>query len=376
MARLLVTGGAGFIGSNFVRYWLREHSGDRVIVLDALTYAGNLASLQGLDPQRFSFVRGDIRDAALVEKLLRDERLDTVVHFAAESHVDRSISSPDQFIQTNVLGTYTLLEAARKVWLTEKAAAPHRFHHVSTDEVYGSLGPTDPAFVETTPYAPNSPYSASKAASDHLVRAYHHTYGLAVTTSNCSNNYGPYHFPEKLLPLIIVNLLEGRPLPIYGDGRNIRDWLHVEDHCRAIDLIVHNGKVGEVYNVGGRSECENIELVKLLCGAADRLMKASPPFAARFPKCPATLGGACASLIQFVTDRPGHDRRYAIDATKIEKELGFTPRVSLPDGLAGTLTWYLENEAWWRSVMDGSYRQWIANQYGSVSRLSAVPTVP
>jgi len=371
MARLLVTGGAGFIGSNFVRYWLREHPDEPVIVLDALTYAGNLASLDGLAPPAFRFVKGDIRDGELVKQLLREERLDTIVHFAAESHVDRSISSPDEFIQTNVIGTHALLEAARKVWLSGPTATPHRFHHVSTDEVYGSLSPTDPAFTETTPYAPNSPYSASKAASDHLVRAYHHTYGLNVTTSNCSNNYGPYHFPEKLIPLTIVNLLEGRALPIYGDGRNIRDWLYVEDHCRAIDLVLTRGRVGEVYNVGGRSECENIRLVKMLCAEADRLIQPGSPLAAHFPRCPAALGQPCESLIQFVKDRPGHDRRYAIDGAKIENELGFAPRGSLQDGLATTLRWFVEHEPWWRAVMDGSYRQWIADQYGQSTRAAA-----
>jgi dTDP-glucose 4,6-dehydratase len=366
LARLLVTGGAGFIGSNFVHYWLREHGGDRVVVLDALTYAGNPANLQTLAPNPdFRFVHGDIGDRERVETLLRDEALDTIVHFAAESHVDRSITGPGAFVQTNVLGTYSLLEAARAVWLGERKGAAHRFHHVSTDEVYGSLGPEDPPFCETTAYAPNSPYSASKAASDHLVRAYHHTYGLKTTTSNCSNNYGPFHFPEKLIPLMIVNILHGRPLPIYGDGRNIRDWLYVEDHCRGIDLILSRGREGEVYNIGGRAECENLELVRLLCEHADREVTARTDLHASFPSCPSISGSTAASLIKFVTDRPGHDRRYAIDSGKIERELGFHPTVSLAEGLRRTLSWYLGNADWWQSVMDGRYQEWIKAQYQS-----------
>lgn len=364
MARLLVTGGAGFIGSNFVHYWLREHATDRVVVLDALTYAGNLSNLQAVaDNPQYRFVRGDIGDRELVESLLREEGIDTVVHFAAESHVDRSITGPGAFVQTNVVGTYSLLEAARKVWLTERSVEKHRFHHVSTDEVYGSLGADDPAFSESTPYAPNSPYSASKAASDHLVRAYHHTYGLRTTTSNCSNNYGPFHFPEKLIPLIIVNILHGRSLPIYGDGRNVRDWLFVEDHCRGIDLVLTNGREGEVYNIGGRAESENLKLVHLLCECADREVAARTDLHASFPACPVLKGGAATSLIKFVTDRPGHDRRYAIDSAKIERELGFKPTVSLAEGLRRTVVWYLSNAAWWQSVMDGRYKDWITAQY-------------
>jgi dTDP-glucose 4,6-dehydratase len=362
--RLLVTGGAGFIGSNFVHYWLKRHPQDRLVVLDALTYAGNLASLQAASQHsQYRFTHGNICDRELVERLLREERVDTIVHFAAESHVDRSIVGPDAFVQTNVIGTYTLLEAARAVWLRDRTVERHRFHHVSTDEVYGSLGPDDPAFSETTPYAPNSPYSASKAASDHLVRAYHHTYGLTVTTSNCSNNYGPYHFPEKLIPLMIVNVLQGKPLPIYGDGRNVRDWLYVDDHCRGIDLILANGRAGEVYNIGGRSECENLELVSILCDLADRLFAEQPELGARFPACPAAQGRQSRTLIQFVKDRPGHDRRYAINCSKIESELGFDPSVSLAEGLRRTVSWYLDNEAWWRAVMDGSYQRWIETHY-------------
>src|ERR1700733_6713651 len=277
MARLLITGGAGFIGSNFVLYWLGRHPGDRTVVLDCLTYAGNMANLQlATTRPEFRFVHGAIGDTALVEKLLREEQLDTLVHLAAETHVDRSIEGPDAFIETNVIGTHSLLKAARRVWLEEKRVSTHRFHHVSTDEVYGSLGAQEPAFVESTPYAPNSPYSASKAASDHLVRAYHHTYGLQTTISNCSNNYGPYQFPEKLIPLMLAQILGGRSLPVYGDGRNVRDWLHVEDHCRGIEAVLERGKPGEVYNIGGRCECENIDLVRMLCRIADEAFTARP----------------------------------------------------------------------------------------------------
>ncbi|MDB6087302.1 MAG: rffG 1 [Gammaproteobacteria bacterium] len=357
MARLLVTGGAGFIGSNFVHYWLQEHVDDRLVVLDALTYAGNPANLEfAAGNPHYRFVRGDIGDCELVERLLREESIDTVVHFAAESHVDRSITGPAAFIQTNVLGTHSLLEAARKVWLGERTVTRHRFHHVSTDEVYGSLGPEDPPFSESTPYAPNSPYSASKAGSDHLVRAYHHTYGLSTTTSNCSNNYGPLQFPEKLVPLCIVNLLRGKPLPVYGDGLNVRDWLHVRDHCRSIDLVLAGGRVGEVYNVGGRSECQNIELVRELCAIADDLFGTDSALQARFPQCIAANGGLCASSIGYVTDRAGHDRRYAIDCRKIEAELGYRPDISITSGLRATFKWYVDNEPWWRAILDGTYR--------------------
>jgi dTDP-glucose 4,6-dehydratase len=369
MPRLLVTGGAGFIGSNFVHYWLREHAADRLLVLDALTYAGNLANLQlVMNRPEIRFVHGNIGDGALVERLLREEQIDTIVHFAAESHVDRSIHGPDAFIETNILGTHSLLKAARKVWLEEKAVPRHRFHHVSTDEVYGSLGPADPSFHERTPYAPNSPYSASKAASDHLVRAYHHTYGLQVTISNCSNNYGPYHFPEKLIPLMIVNILHGRPLPIYGDGRNVRDWLHVSDHCRGIDLILSKGLPGEVYNIGGGTESENLELVKALCAIADEAFRDQPLLCSKYPDCPAAQNRKTASLISFVRDRPGHDRRYAIDHCKIQRELGYEARVSLEEGLRATFRWYIENEAWLQALMDGSYRRWIDRQYGQTER--------
>lgn len=364
MSKLLVTGGSGFIGANFVHHWLQAYPGQRLVILDAMTYAGNLANLQGVrGSSELRFVHGNVCDSALVERLLREERIDTIVHFAAESHVDRSIHGPDEFIETNVVGTHSMLKAARRVWLEERAVERHRFHHVSTDEVYGSLGPDDPAFHELTPYAPNSPYSASKAASDHLVRAYHHTYGLQVTTSNCSNNYGPYHFPEKLIPLMIVNILLGRALPIYGDGRNARDWLHVSDHCRGIELILQRGRAGEVYNIGGGSESENLKLVHLLCQVVDRLFVEHAELGTAYFQCPAARGESAASLIQFVQDRPGHDRRYAIDCSKIERELGYRAQVSLEAGLRATVAWYVQNEWWWRGVMDGTYLKWIQTQY-------------
>ena len=366
MARLLVTGGAGFIGANFVHYWLARHPKDRVVVLDLLTYAGNRTSLAAAegDP-RFRFVHGDIGDQGLGERLLREEEIDTIVNFAAESHVDRSIHGPDPFVTTNIVGTHALLKAARAVWLDGSyAGRPHRFHHVSTDEVYGSLAPSDLPFTETTPYAPNSPYSASKAAADHLVRAYHHTYGLTTTTSNCSNNYGPYQFPEKLIPLVLLNILHGKALPIYGDGSNIRDWLYVEDHCQGIERVLLQGKAGEVYNIGGNNEWTNIDIVHHLCRLLDASFAAKPGLRQRFPECPATQGKKAESLIAFVADRPGHDRRYAIDAGKITKELGYQPRESFETGIAKTVAWYLANESWWRAVMDGSYRQWLETQYG------------
>jgi len=341
--RLLVTGGAGFIGANFVHYWLEQHPADRLVVLDALTYAGNRASLKSAEGlPNFSFVHGDIGDTPLVENLLREQGLDTIVHFAAESHVDRSIEAPDAFLETNIMGTHSMLKAARRVWLDEKTVPSHRFHHVSTDEVYGSLGPEDAAFTETTPYAPNSPYSASKASSDHLVRAYHHTYGLATTISNCSNNYGPYQFPEKLIPLMIGQLLCGKPLPVYGDGHNIRDWLHVEDHCRGIAAVLEQGKVGEVYNIGGRSECENIHLVHSLCSIVDAQLSGMADLQARFPDSAVAHGRRSESLVRYVKDRAGHDRRYAIDCSKIERECAFVPQVALEAGLRATVAWYME----------------------------------
>lgn len=349
MAEILVTGGAGFIGANFVRHRRKEHPGDSVLVLDKLTYAGNRASLDGLDG--VELVVGDIGDTALVEGLLRDRGITRLVHFAAESHVDRSITGPDAFIETNVIGTHSLLKAARKVWLDEGSGLPHRFHHVSTDEVYGSLGPDDPAFSETTPYAPNSPYSASKAGSDHLVRAYHHTFGLDVTTSNCSNNYGPYQFPEKLIPLFMINCLEGRALPIYGDGMNVRDWLHVEDHCRGIAKVLAHGRSGEVYNIGGGAELPNMAVIDAICASVDEAFASRQGLAEIYPQAPAVTGTASASLKTFVTDRAGHDRRYAIDCRKIETELGYAPARDFATGFAETLDWYLGNEDWWRPLL-------------------------
>jgi len=367
MKKLLVTGGAGFIGANFAHYWHAHYGQDRLVVLDALTYAGNLASLQALQRDSgFRFVHGDIGDQKLVETLLREEGIDTIVHFAAESHVDRSIVGPDAFIETNIIGTHSLLKAARTVWFADAAGIAvgrYRFHHVSTDEVYGSLGPNDPPFSETTAYAPNSPYAASKAASDHLVRAYHHTYGLPVTTSNCSNNYGPYHFPEKLIPLLIVNALEDKPLPIYGDGKNVRDWLFVEDHCRGIDLVLGNGRLGETYNIGGNNERTNLEIVEAVCALLDAEFKSDGGLAKRFPHAPAARGASTRSLMTFVKDRPGHDRRYAIDAHKLSSELGYAPREGLESGLRKTVRWYLDNEAWWRAIIDGSYKDWLRQQY-------------
>lgn len=357
MARLLVTGGAGFIGANFVHYRTAAHPDDRVVVLDALTYAGNRASLDPIGENgSFRFVRGSICDTALVESLLREEAIDTIVNFAAETHVDRSIAAADVFLETNVIGTHSLLKAARRIWIDEGSVPVHRFHQVSTDEVYGSLGPDDPAFTESTPCAPNSPYSASKAAADHLVRAYGHTYGLAVTTSRCSNNYGPYQFPEKLIPLAIVNVLAGKPVPIYGDGRNVRDWLHVADHCRGLELILERGTPGATYNVGGGAECDNLSLIESLCGILDECFARDGTLRSRFPGAPPARGDASATLISFVADRPGHDRRYAIDAGSISRELGFSPAVSLTDGLRLTVDWYLGHEAWWRGVLDSSYR--------------------
>jgi dTDP-glucose 4,6-dehydratase len=367
MPSLLVTGGAGFIGANFVHYWAAQYPDDRIVVLDALTYAGNQASLEPISGNpAYRFVHGDIGDPDLVRQLLAEEKTDTIVHFAAESHVDRSIHEPDAFIQTNVIGTHNLLKSAREAWLDSDAApATHLFHHVSTDEVYGTLGQDDPAFTEETPYAPNSPYAASKAASDHLVRSYHHTYGLAVTTSNCSNNYGPYQFPEKLIPLMVVNALGGKSLPIYGDGSNIRDWLYVEDHCRGIELVMKKGQVGETYNIGGNNECSNLEIVGQICASLDRLFAEDEALREKFPDTPAANGIATESLITFVKDRPGHDWRYAIDATKAGAELQYAPVESFASGLQKTLEWMLTHESWWRSVMDGSYRDWIDKHYAN-----------
>ena len=347
----MVTGGAGFIGVNFVYHWVAAHPDDTVVVLDALTYAGNRASLAPLEQVgRVHFVEGDICDAPLVDGTMAEHQIDTIVHFAAESHVDRSITGPDAFIHTNLEGTHTLLAAARRAWLSG-SGCEHRFHHVSTDEVYGSLLPSDAPFSETHRYEPNSPYSASKAGSDHLVRAYQHTYGLQVTTSNCSNNYGPYHFPEKLIPLCLTRILDGGRLPVYGDGSNIRDWLYVEDHARGIALILESDVAGETYNIGGHNEWANIDIVKHLCRAIDAQFEQHPQLADRYPQAPQSRGASAESLIEFVTDRAGHDWRYAIDATKIERELGFTPQETFETGLAKTVDWYLNNEPWWRPLL-------------------------
>lgn len=352
MSHILVTGGAGFIGANFVLNWLRSGTVDDVVNVDKLTYAGNRKTLSSLDGDaRHVFSQTDICDATALNALFQTYRPRAVVHFAAESHVDRSIHGPGEFIQTNIVGTFTLLEAARAYWgaLPEAEREDFRFLHVSTDEVFGSLGPTDPQFSETTPYQPNSPYSASKAASDHLVRAYHHTYGLPVLTTNCSNNYGPFHFPEKLIPLVITNALAGKPLPIYGDGQNVRDWLYVGDHCAAIREVLARGRVGETYNVGGWNEKTNLDVVHTICDLLDELK----------PK----QTGSYRDQITFVTDRPGHDRRYAIDARKLEQELGWKPTETFETGLRKTVTWYLENQPWVQDVVSGEYRNWVAKQY-------------
>jgi len=353
---ILVTGGAGFIGSNFVIDWCAQ-SDEPVINLDALTYAGNLENLAALDGDaRHLFVHGDIGDFELVARLLAEHKPRAVINFAAESHVDRSIHGPEDFIQTNIVGTFRLLEAVRAHFgrLSEAEKAAFRFLHVSTDEVYGSLAKDDPAFTETNRYEPNSPYSASKAASDHLVRAYHHTYGLPVLTTNCSNNYGPYHFPEKLIPLVIHNALAGKPLPIYGDGQQIRDWLYVKDHCSAIRRVLEGGKLGDVYNVGGWNEKANLDVVHTLCAILDEFS-------------PRADGQSYRTQITFVTDRPGHDRRYAIDATKLERELGWKPAETFETGIRKTVQWYLDNQAWVNNVASGAYKQWLGKQYGAAA---------
>ncbi len=348
---ILVTGGAGFIGGNFVLDWIALN-GEPVINVDKLTYAGNLETLASLRGNpRHIFVQGDICDRALIDELFGTHKPRAIVHFAAESHVDRSIHGPGEFVRTNVEGTFTLLEAARAYWTTLEgdARSTFRFHHISTDEVYGSLGLNDAPFTETNNYEPNSPYSASKAASDHLVRAWFHTYGLPVLTTNCSNNYGPYHFPEKLIPLTIVNALAGKPLPVYGDGRQVRDWLYVKDHCSAIRTVLERGKPGETYNVGGWNEKPNIEIVQTVCTLLDEM-------------CPDSAGSR-ARLITFVTDRPGHDRRYAIDARKLERELGWKPAETFETGIRRTVQWYLDNQDWVRNVQTGAYREWVATNY-------------
>jgi dTDP-glucose 4,6-dehydratase len=361
---VLITGGAGFIGANFVRHWLSSTKEGRVVVFDALTYAGNIDNLAGLDKDpRYVFVKGDICDEAAVKALLEQHHIDTVAHFAAESHVDRSILGPDDFIRTNIVGTHALLKAAKTLWIDRKTVPAHRFHHVSTDEVYGSLGPNDAPFHEATPYAPNSPYSASKASSDHLVRAYQETYGLQTTVTNCSNNYGPYQFPEKLIPLTIVNILLGKPLPVYGDGLQVRDWLHVEDHCVAIALALRRGKPGEVYNIGGNSETTNMTIVRTLCGLVDEALGGRAELRAVFPASPAVQARRAEQLITHVRDRPGHDRRYAIDYTKAAGALGYAPARDLAKGLRATLDWYLANTGWWKALLGRDYADWLEKNY-------------
>jgi dTDP-glucose 4,6-dehydratase len=356
MKNILITGGAGFIGANFVHYLLKAEPEVHIVNLDALTYAGSLENLNGLpDPARHTFVHGDICDAEQVNHLMREHDIDTIVHFAAESHVDRSILGPAPFIQTNVIGTFTLLEAARQAWGSERSGK--RFHHVSTDEVFGSLSPDDPAFQEITPYDPRSPYSASKASSDHLVRAYFHTYDLPVTISNCSNNYGPYQFPEKLIPLVILNALQSKPLPIYGDGKQIRDWLYVIDHCEAIYRVLLDGKLGETYNIGGGNQPYNIDLVNEICAILDDLQ----PFVPAHDK-PASV--SYATLIIHVTDRPGHDRRYAMDISKIKAELGWKPRYDIESGLLETVEWYLANLDWVAKISkENDFQDWMEKNY-------------
>lgn len=360
---ILVTGAAGFIGSNFVHYWLKEYPSENIIALDALTYAGNRENLDPIaDNPHFKFVHGDILDTDLIEQLLQDEQINTIVHFAAESHVDRSIHGPDAFLKTNIEGTHSLLKAAKTTWL-DGGIKEHRFHHVSTDEVYGTLTPDEPAFTEKHQYLPNSPYAASKASSDHIVRSYHHTYGLNTTISNCSNNYGPYQFPEKLIPLIIANILDGKALPIYGDGKQIRDWLYVDDHNRGIDLIIRQGKTDNTYNIGGNNEWTNIDIVGLICTLLDERFAQDKGMQSRFPKAPQNSGNPAKSLITYVDDRLGHDRRYAINAEKITNELGYNPVESFETGIRKTLDWYLDHEEWWRRIMDGSYKDWIGKNY-------------
>lgn len=354
MLNILVTGGAGFIGSNFIRYLLLKESKARIINLDALTYAGSLSNLEDLpDPDRHQFIKGDICDPDLLREIFNMYTIDTVAHFAAETHVDRSILGPGEFVRTNIIGTYTLLECARQAWLVNGTVPLHkaRFHHVSTDEVFGTLGPKDPPFDENTPYSPRSPYSASKAASDHMVRAYHHTYGLPITITNCSNNYGPYQFPEKLIPLMILNAAEGKSLPVYGDGLQVRDWLYVGDHCEAIHLVIEKGRPGETYAVGGNNQPPNLEIVQTICEIMDELL-------------PGSLNSPHLSLLKYVEDRPGHDRRYAIDISKIKTELGWQPRKDFKSGLVETVRWYLQNPGWVSAIRERSdFKTWMQNNY-------------
>jgi dTDP-glucose 4,6-dehydratase len=365
MQSVLITGGAGFIGQNLVHAWRAVRPGDYLTVVDAMTYAANVRSLEPLIADRsIQFVKGDIGDAALMQRLFDERKFSRVAHLAAESHVDRSISDPEAFLQTNVLGTFTLLKAALDCWRGAAMLGTARFLHVSTDEVYGSLGAADPAFTESSPYRPNSPYAASKAGSDHLVRAFVATYGMPALITNCSNNYGAYQHPEKLIPLMIIHALEGKPLPVYGDGSNVRDWLHVSDHCSALMNVIEHGRTGETYNVGGGNERNNREVVGLICDTIDAAFAADPRLAARFPSCPAAGAGTCRTLITYVTDRPGHDHRYAIDAGKLATELGSRCSVGFERGLQQTVQWYLDHETWWRDVTSGAYQAWIDKNYG------------
>jgi dTDP-glucose 4,6-dehydratase len=365
MQNVLITGGAGFIGQNLVHAWRRARPADHLVVIDAMTYAANIRGLAPLiAAHEIVFRRGDIGDAELMRCLFEEHRFTRVVHLAAESHVDRSIADPQAFLQTNVLGTFALLKAALGAWRAASVTATARFLHVSTDEVYGSLGPADPAFTESSPYRPNSPYAASKAASDHLVRSFIATYKMPALITNCSNNYGPFQHPEKLIPLMIIHALEGKQLPVYGDGSNVRDWLHVSDHCDALIDAIERGRVGETYNVGGGNQRTNRDVVGLICDALDRAFKAEANLAARFPACPAAESRSCRSLIGFVTDRPGHDHRYAIDASKLADELGSRGTVDFASGLERTVQWYLDHEEWWREVTSGAYRAWIDKNYG------------
>src|SRR3982074_2626236 len=357
MQSVLITGGAGFIGRNLVHAWHAARPADRLVVVDAMAYAAQVRSLETLIAARsILFVKGDIRDAALMRRLFEEHKFARVAHLAAESHVDRSIADPEAFLQTNVLGTFTLLNAALDAWRSAGTLDLGRFLHVSTDEVYGSRQATDPAFLESSQYRPNSPYAASKAASDHLVRAYVETYGLPALITNCSNNYGSYQHPEKLIPLMIIHALEGKPLPIYGDGSNVRDWLHVSDHCDALMAVTERGRVGETYNIGGGNEHNNRDVVGLICDTLDRAFAAEPGLASRFPSCPAASGDSCRSLMTYVTDRPGHDHRYAIAATKLARELGNRCSVAFDSGLDLTIRWYLAHEDWWRDVTSGAYK--------------------
>jgi dTDP-glucose 4,6-dehydratase len=365
MQTVLITGGAGFIGQNLVHTWRATRPDDLLVVVDAMTYAANLRSLEPLISDRsILFVRGDIKDAALMRRLFDEHKFTRVAHLAAESHVDRSIVDPEAFLQTNVLGTFVLLRAALNEWRSSGIIDRARFLHISTDEVYGSLGMDDPAFSESSPYSPNSPYAASKAASDHLVRSFVSTYGMPALITNCSNNYGPYQHPEKLIPLMIIHALEGRPLPIYGNGSNVRDWLHVSDHCSALMSVIERGRLGETYNVGGGNERNNRDVVGLICDTIDKAFITDPGRASLFPSCPAASRTSCRSLFTYVSDRPGHDSRYAINATKLRTEIGEQCTISLETGVSRTVRWYLDQEDWWREVTSGAYKAWIEKNYG------------